>query len=130
MTQTEYDVLYKQLLSDRGRAEIGDDPLRQEKMVEKIQQFLDTYPQTVAPEKDPNHPWIKLPLHEVYKRSLQTAIDVVQDVSGIVSQKDFISQTSLRRQVVTAFTREDRRIYIGIWLIFLSFVLYFIDSAA
>lgn len=127
MTQTDYDLLYKQLLSDRGRAELGDDPLRQEKMVEKIQQFLDTYPSTV-PEK--NIPWVKLSMQDIYKRSLQTAIDVIHDMSGIVSQKDFMSKTSLRRQVVTAFTREDRRIYIGIWLIFLSFVLYFIDSAA
>ena len=127
---TDYDTIYKQLMSAKGREELGDDPLRQEKMVEKIQKFLDTYPTTLPPEKDPNTPWVKLPLQEIYKRTLQTAMDVINDMSTILSQKEYISSASFRRKLVTAFTREDRRLYIGIWLIFLSFILYFIDSAA
>lgn len=117
-------------MSKRGREELGDDPLRQEKMVEKIQEFLDKYPTILPPEKDPNTPWVKLPVQVIYKRTLQTAIDVIVDMSTILSQKEFLSSASFRRKLVLAFTREDRRLYIGIWLIFLSFVIYFIDSAA
>ena len=127
---TDYDMLYKQLQSQAGRAELGDDPLRQEKIVAKIQEFLDKYPSIIPPEKDPNTPWVKLPVQEIYKRTLQTAIDVIKDVSVILTQRDVMSNASFRRRMVTAFTREDRRLYIGIWLIFISFVLYFIDSAA
>lgn len=127
---TDYDTIYKQLLSAKGREELGDDPLRQQKMVEKIQEFLDKYPTTLPPEKDPNTPWVKLPLQVIYKRTLQTAIDVIMDVSNILSQKDFLSNASFRRKLVVAFTREDRRLYIGLWLIILSFIIYFIDSAA
>jgi hypothetical protein len=127
---TDYETIYKQLMSKRGREELGDDPLRQEKMVEKIQEFLDKYPTILPPEKDPNTPWVKLPVQVIYKRTLQTAIDVIVDMSTILSQKEFLSSASFRRKLVLAFTREDRRLYIGIWLIFLSFVIYFIDSAA
>lgn len=127
---TDYDAIYKQLLSTKGREELGEDPLRQEKMVQKIQEFLDKYPTTLPPEKNPSTPWVKLPLQEIYKRTLQTAIDVIVDVSSILSQKDFLSNASFRRKLVLAFTREDRRLYIGIWFIVLSFVIYFIDSAA
>lgn len=127
---TEYDAIYKQLMSAKGREELGEDPLRQQKMVAKIQEFLDTYPTSLPPEKDPNTPWIKLPLQEIYKRTLQTAIDVIADMSSILSQKDYLSSAAFRRKLVTAFTREDRRLYIGIWFIFFSFVIYFIDSAA
>jgi hypothetical protein len=127
---TDYETIYKQLMSKRGREELGDDPLRQEKMVDKIQEFLDKYPTIVPPEKDPNTPWVKLPVQVIYKRTLQTAIDVIVDMSTILSQKEFLSSASFRRKLVLAFTREDRRLYIGIWLIFLSFVIYFIDSAA
>ena len=127
---TDYETIYKQLMSKQGREELGDDPLRQQKMVEKIQEFLDKYPTIVPPEKDPSTPWVKLPLQVIYKRTLQTAIDVIQDVSSILSQKEFLSNASFRRKLVVAFTREDRRLYIGIWFVFLSFVIYFIDSAA
>ena len=70
-TREEYDRLYRQLLSKTGRSEIGDDPLRQERVVEKIQKFLDTYPNTIPFDKCPNAPYFKLSVQEVYRRTLQ-----------------------------------------------------------
>ena len=126
----EYDAIYKQLLSEKGRAELGDDILRQEKIADKIQKFLDTYPTTLKPDRDPATPWIHLSLYEIVRRCIQTAIDVIHDVGQVVSMKEYYSNATLRRNVVKIFTQEDRRIYVGLWLVFLSFVLYFIDSAA
>lgn len=117
-------------MSDRGRAELGDDPLRQERMVEKIQRFLDTYPATIPLDKRPDAPYFKLSLQEIYKRCLKTAIDIVSDVSAILTMKDGMSVATFRRRLFETFTLPDRKFYVGIWLVFLSFVLYFIDSAA
>lgn len=129
-TREDYDKLYAQLLSQSGREELGDDPMRQEKMVEKIQRFLDTYPDTIPTDKRPDAPYFKLSIQEVYRRSLQTAIDIIRDVSGILTQRESMSNASFRRRVFEVFTQPERAFYVGIWLIFLSFVLYFIDSAA
>lgn len=129
-TREEYDRLYRQLLSKTGRSEIGDDPLRQERVVEKIQKFLDTYPNTIPFDKCPNAPYFKLSVQEVYRRTLQTAIDIIRDVSMLLARRDVIGAVSFRRRLFEAFTHPDRRFYVGVWCVLLSFVLYFIDSAA
>ena len=126
----EYDGIYNQIMSEKGRAEIGDDIVRQERVVEKIQKFLDEYPKIIPPDRNPDTPWIQLSLYEIVRRCLKTAIDIIQDISGVVSIRPYYSSSTIRRKIVQIFTREDRRIYVGIWLIFLSFILYFIDSAA
>lgn len=126
----EYQRIYRQLTSERGLAELGDDPLRQERMIDKIQRFLDTYPTTIPMDKQSNAPYFKLSVQEIYKRSLQTAIDIVKDVSAVLSNRDTLSNAVFRRRLFAAFTHPDRRFYVGIWLVILSFVLYFIDSAA
>lgn len=126
----EYQRIYRQLVSEKGLAELGDDPLRQERMIDKIQRFLDTYPQTVPMDKRPNAPYFRLSMQEMYRRCLQTAIDILKDVSALLSNRDALSSSVFRRRMFEAFTHPDRRFYVGIWLVVLSFVLYFIDSAA
>lgn len=129
-TRQEYEQLYKQLLSDKGLAELGEDPNKRDDVIAKIQRFLDTYPSTTPMDKRPDAPYMKLSLAEVYRRSIQTAIDIVRDISNIVSNRDVYSNATFRRKVFEVFTLPDRRFYVGVWLVFLSFVLYFIDSAA
>lgn len=99
-------------------------------MIEKIQRFLDTYPNTLPMDKRADAPYFRLSLQEIYRRSLQTAIDIIKDVSQILSNRDVLSSAVFRRRIFEAFTHPDRRFYVGIWLVVLSFVLYFIDSAA
>lgn len=125
----EYTQLYNQLRSQPGMAELGD-TLRQDKVVEKIQKFLDTYPNTIPMDKRANAPYFRLSLQEVYRRSLQTAIDIVKDISVLLTNKDKIGSLAFRRSLFEAFTKKERRFYVGIWLVVLSFILYFIDSAA
>lgn len=69
-------------------------------------------------------------LRQLYKNTIQTAIDVIQETSDTVSERPYISDTTFRRRLVEIFTFPDRRLYVGIWLIVISFILYFIDSAA
>lgn len=69
-------------------------------------------------------------LRTLYKNTLQTAIDAIQDTSTVLSARPYTSDTEFRRKLVEIFTAPGRRLYIGIWLCFLAFVFYFIDSAA
>ena len=132
MDAKEYQLLYNQLMSQRGRNELGEEPYKRISAVDKINQFLKDYPRFVAarPERDPNAVWTSLSVQEVFHRSILTAIDIINDISAIVDKKDTITTTEFRRSIFAAFTRPERAVYIGLWLIFFSFVLYFIDSTA
>lgn len=125
----EYKDLYNKLLSDKGRAEIGDDTKRTQEIEQKINKFLEDYPNIVNPDTKKNAKITDLSIKEVVQRSVQTSIDVIEDVSDIISNRDYMTAVELRRNVFLAFTKKERRVYIGIWCIFLSFILYFIDSA-
>ena len=69
-------------------------------------------------------------LRQVYRSTIQTAIDIIQDISNIVSDKPYLSDTTFRRKLVETFTLPSRRLYVGIWLIVIAFIFYFIDSTA
>lgn len=131
MDYKEYKDAYNQLLSENGRQELGDDPLKMETIItNKVNKFLQLYPTTIPLDKRPNTPIHLISIKELYKRTISTMIDILDDVSTAISNKDVMSNTEFRRSIFYAFTRADRRLYVGISLIILSFILYFVDSAA
>lgn len=67
---------------------------------------------------------------ELYKNTIQTAINIINDSSDLITNRDTMTLASFRRQMFETFTNPERRLYVGIWLIAISFILYFIDSAA
>lgn len=119
--------LYNQLLTS-PRSALGDTPDERDKVVNTINRFLDEYPKTLKPT--PDDPWINLPVKTIFKKTIETMIDIINDVSTILSQSNKYSAAEFRRQLVNVFLREDRRLYVGLWIIFISIVLYFIDAAA
>jgi hypothetical protein len=129
----EYNKLYKDLQSDAGRDLVGNDPFLQKNAIDKINQFLQRYPSTQAnPDynEDAVKPWTDLTVKTIYNKTIRTLIDVINDISDAISQSEIDGSVATRRKVVDAFFKKDRRVYVGILFIFLSFVLYFIDSAA
>lgn len=130
MDYKEYKQLYNQLLSEKGLAELGDDPNRVAAVEQKINQFLEQYPKTIPVDKKKTTPITELSVREIYKRCLMIAIDIINDISRILSQRDTLSNAELRRQIFASITSPERRVYVGIWLIFISIVLYFIDSSS
>ena len=72
----------------------------------------------------------KLTLEQVYNNTIKTSVAILNDISQIISEKDVITGTELRRRLVQSFLMKDRRMYVGILLVLIAFVLYFIDSAA
>ena len=126
MDATSYKQTYDSLLHTPVKT-IADDNDR-DKVVNTINKFLAEYPKSLPPA--PDAPWVDLPVRVLARQTIQTAIDVVNDLSTLISNKDAMSSTEYRRSIVDIFFRKDRRLYIGFWLIFISFVLYFIDTAA
>ncbi len=130
MDYKEYKQLYDQLLSAQGREEIGDDPLRVHKMEEKVNTFLEQYPKTIPADKRPDALFTHLSLRELLSRMVQSLIDIINDLASLVTQRDVLTQTDFRRKLFRTVTEPSRRFYVGLWLIVISFVLYFVDSTA
>lgn len=72
----------------------------------------------------------KLTVEQVYNNTIKTSVGIVNDFGDLISEKEVISNTEFRRRLVRMFLTEERRMYVGILLIVLSFILYFIDSSA
>lgn len=69
-------------------------------------------------------------LRSLYRNTLQTAIDMIQEIGTTLSARPYTSDTEFRRSIVNTFIQPGRRLYVGLWLCVLAFVFYFIDSAA
>lgn len=125
-----YDKVYQDLLNEKGRIDIANEGKEKEVLVKKINDFLELYPKSIPKDKDPNARFYQLSLKELFRRYLQTAIDILNDLSEIISRRSYVSHATFRRDLFTIFTKKERRLYVGLWIIFFSFVLYFLDSAA
>lgn len=119
--------IYTQLIQEPSSV-IGQsvDINDKEQVIKTINSFLEQYPKTVKPA--PDAPWVDLSLRDLTKQSLETAINIIEDISAVISQREQLTNTEIRRQLVHIFFRAERRISVGLWLIFLSFIIYFIDS--
>lgn len=129
----EFNKLYNKLQTDAGRGSIGNDPFLQKDAINKINDFLKRYPNTQAnPDyaEDAVKPWTELPVITLYTNTIKTLIDVINDIADSISQNQVDGSVATRRKIVMALFKPERRIYVGFLLIFFSFVLYFIDSAA
>jgi hypothetical protein len=125
----DYQAVYSYLTSPEAEIEIAQNPQKLDDIVKKINAFLLQYPIIQDANKFEDTPIINLSLKQVYKNTIQTAIDVINDISLIVSRKDSLTNAQLRRSIFRTLTSESRKLYVGIWLIFFSFVIYFIDSS-
>lgn len=103
---------------------------KDQQVIDRINEFLDKYPTTIPADKKQDTPWVNLSTKELFKRTIQTMIDIINELAEVVSGKAAMSNTAFRRRIFQVFTAPERRLYVGFWLIFISFLLYFIDSAA
>jgi hypothetical protein len=126
----EYKQLYQQLLSREGREEIGDDPKNTQKLEAKINKFLEVYPETVPKDKKKDTPFHLLSLKEIFHRTMMVGIDIIHDISDILSQREMLGTATVRRQIFHAFTKPERRVYMGIWLLSFAFIILFIEGSS
>jgi hypothetical protein len=72
----------------------------------------------------------KLTTEQVYNNTIKTVVAITNDFGELISEKEMLSNTEFRRKLLGMFLLEDRRMYVGIVLILLSFIIYFIDTSA
>lgn len=100
-----------------------------EKNIEtKINQLFDILPQSTD---------VKIPkmiheysISELYSATIQTVIDIINDVTSLISERNYISTQTFRERLFKIFLHEERKLFIGIVLVLLSFILYFIDGSS
>lgn len=94
----------------------------------KINSLLESLPEKLPDEKLKKDAY-NLTIYELYKNTLQTTIDIINDIT-ILNNVNNIDINIYINRLIIILTTEDRKLYVGIILIILSFVLYFIDGAS
>ena len=99
----------------------------EENVEKKVNQLFDVLPQDVS---------VKIPkmiydytILELYSGTIQTIIDIINDTTELYSEKSYIDNKMFRQRLLNIFLKDNRKIFVGISLVILSFILYFIDGA-
>ena len=103
----------------------------EKKIENKINNLLETLPDNKIDRKESKNPY-NLTINELYKNTLQTVIDIINDIIELnnkVSQEPNDINYYITK-VIYILTDNYRKLYVGIILIILSFVIYFIDGAS
>ena len=119
----EFKKTYNDLLSSNSSQD-------KDVLLAKINTFLARFPQSLPVEEQPTKTFTDYSLKFIYKNTLKTMIDIIEDVSSAITNSQYTDSASTRRAIAHSFLREERRFYVGLTIIFLSAIVYFIDSAA
>jgi hypothetical protein len=94
----------------------------------KLNNLLETLPDKIEPVKEDKN-FYDLSLKDIYKNTLQSIIDIINDIAKAYNN-GYIDNNNYIYVLIDILSKEERRLYIGIILIFLSFIIYFIDGAS
>lgn len=125
-----YKKMYEAALSAEGREALGESRATQDRVVKTLNAFMDAFPKLENPDLRPATPVTQLTLREIYRRTMVTAIDILNDVSKILTDRSQESSSTTHRRLFAAFTQPDRRLYVGLWVLFFALILYFLDATA
>ena len=101
-----------------------------EKQIElKLNNLLETLPKSM-PADMKIKPIYNLTINELYKNTLQTLIDIINDIIEVYSKKNYINTNNYIYILLNIFTKDNRKIYVGILIIIMSFIIYFIDGVS
>jgi hypothetical protein len=93
----------------------------------KINQLFDVLPQSQD---------VKIPkmiydytVYELYQETIQNIINIINDFTELYSQRSYMDSKMYKKKLLDIFLAPGRRISVGIFLVVLSFILYFIDGS-
>lgn len=105
----------------------------EENIEKKINQLLSSIQiDKTSPPKNMhyNHDYANYTLNDLYKGTIQTIIDIINDITALLADRAYISNQVFRERLFNIFLNNDRKIFIGIILVFLSIIIYFIDGSS
>jgi hypothetical protein len=106
----------------------GLDKFIESNIENKLNSLLETLPDKI--ETDKKHTdFYDLSIKDIYKNTLQSIIDIINDVTKAYNN-GYIDNNNYIYVLIDILSKEERRLYIGIILVFLSFIIYFIDGAS
>jgi hypothetical protein len=94
----------------------------------KINQILDILP-TSNHRIEGSKLIFEYTLGEIYTNLIECTVDIINDVSTLVSERKYLNTMDYIRHIYRILLKPERRLYIGILLVILSFILYFIDGS-
>ena len=101
-----------------------------EKQIEmKLNSLLETLPDSM-PKELKIKPIYNLTIKELYKNTLQTLIDIINEIVDVYSKKNYINNNNFIYILLNIFTKDNRKIYVGIMIVVLSFIFYVIDGVS
>lgn len=99
-----------------------------EKQIEvKLNNLLQTLPEQIPKDYNPK-PIYEYTLNELYKNTLQTIIDILNEITDLYANRN--QMADWKSNVYNIFIKDNRKVYVGIFIIFISFIIYFIDGAS
>jgi hypothetical protein len=124
-----YDVNNKNL--DKSENIYNDlDTIIEKNIEKKINNLLETLPNNIDKDKiKKQQNFYDLSLRELYKNTLQTIIDILNDITNAY-RNGYVDNSNYIYIIINILSKEERRLYVGIILLFLSFIIYFIDGVS
>jgi hypothetical protein len=103
-----------------------DKKIIEETIEKKFNQLLKEIPAFIKTEKTDEKDFFNFSIIDIYNNTIQTIIDIINEFMRIM---DNTNRDNYLMTFMNIFFKEKRMFYIGIILIILSFVIYFIDGA-
>lgn len=99
----------------------------EENVEKKINQVLDILPQATD-VKTPKMIY-EYTIAELYTGTIQTVVDIINDMTTLMAERKYITSKAYRERLINIFFQQDRKIFVGIVFVLVSFILYFVDGA-
>ena len=101
-----------------------------EKQIEmKLNNLLKTLPDKLPKEYN-QKPIYEYTIAELYKNTLQSIIDILNELTDLYNNRKNYGNETFNMQLYNIFLKDNRKIYLGIIIIFLSLIIYFIDGVS
>ena len=95
----------------------------------KFNELLETIPKFInKEERKDTDDFFNISILDIYRNTIQTIIDIINEITHLLDiTKNY---DNIFRKILRIFFKNERMFYIGIILIILSFIIYFIDGAS
>ena len=95
----------------------------------KFNQLLETIPKFInKEERKDTDDFFNISMIDIYRNTIQTIIDIINEITHLFDiTKNY---DNIFRKILKILFKNERMFYIGIILIILSFIIYFIDGAS
>jgi len=95
----------------------------------KFNQLLETIPKFIKKDETiDKDDFFNFSLIDIYKNTIQTIIDIINDFTNFIDNTS--NYDNYLKKIIKILFKGERMFYIGIILILLSFIIYFIDGAS